>query len=454
MLRKEIRLRLDGCVAGIVAGVIVAAGCETPERKEAPLEPWDGRPNIVLIVADDQGYADVGVYGAVDFATPALDRMAAEGVRFTDFYAGSNVCTPSRGALMTGSYPTRAGFPSGGSANVFTPEDVVGIHPDEITLAELLKGAGYTTLHIGKWHLGHLPPFLPTRHGFDYFFGVPYSNDMTPFWIMENETPLEESPDQTQLINRYTLKALELLETHHTEHFFLYLAHTMPHFPVTSSAEFQGTSSYGPYGDCMEELDWSTRMILEKLQALGIDERTLVLYTSDNGGNVARGDQLLGRNTPLRGQKGQPWEGGFRVPLIMRWPGRLREGSVITEMAGFIDLYPTLAALGGAILPGDRVIDGVDIWPVIASGAATPREHFFYSRAAGAVRDRQWKLVNGELYDLLADIGETTNQATAHPEIVSALQQTYDTFQAALAAHQRPIGHIDDFTEAEQQPRE
>ncbi len=413
-------------------------------------DDWDGRPNIVFILADDQGYHDMGVQGETEFLTPAMDRIAEEGVRFTSFYAGSNVCTPSRGALMTGSYPTRAGFSDGGNADVFYPAARVGIHSDEVTLAEALKEVGYATAIVGKWHLGHHPPFYPTRHGFDYYYGIPYSNDMPPVIVLENETLIEESPDQRYLTQRYTEKALEILDEIRDRHFFLYLAHSMPHYPAIASDTFAGSSEYGVYGDAVQELDWSTEQILQKIEALGIDERTLVIYTSDNGGNVERNEQILGRNLPLRGRKGQNYEGGMRVPFLMRWPGMLEQGLVVDEMAAFIDILPTLAHLTGAVVPADRTIDGRDFWPLL-DGEPSPHEYFFYSTLA--VRSRQWKYLDGELYDLVNDISETTDVAGEHPEIADELRAALASLQEDIDLNGRPLAHVDDFSEEELQPR-
>jgi arylsulfatase A-like enzyme len=322
----------------------------------------------------------------------------------------------------------------------------VGINPDETTLAELLKGVGYRTALVGKWHLGHYPPFLPPSHGFDYYFGLPYSNDMTPMVLMENDAVVEETPEQSSLTMKYTDKALAFIEENQHNHFFLYLSHNMPHFPVAASPSFNGTSAYGPYGDAVQELDWSTSKILEKLESLNIDQRTLVIYTSDNGGNISRGDQQLGRNIPLRGGKTELWEGGIRVPCIMRWPGTLREAATVDEAAAFIDIYPTIARLAHAEIPEDRVIDGLDIWPVIQEGAASPHDYLFYGLRG--VRDSRWKLIDGQLFDLVNDIGETTNLAAEHPDMANDLQGVLDAFVEDVVQNKRPVASLADFPDS------
>ena len=325
-------------------------------------------PNFIVIFTDDQGYGDVGVFGASDIATPNLDRMADEGVRFTDFYVGSAVCTPSRAGLLTGSYPGRIGLQVG----VVFPNSTKGLHPDEITIADLLKEKGYATACIGKWHLGRPASLLPTRQGFDTYFGIPYSNDMgddhplaqawefPPLPLMRNEEVIEAPVDQTNLTRRYHDEAVTFIENHKHQPFFLYLAHNMPHYPCYSSADIQGTSQRGSYGDAVQEIDRGVGQIIQALRASGIDDRTLVIFTSDNGPwKFAEeldflgmgGDGTTGSALPLSGWKGQTLEGGMRVPAIARWPGRLPAGTLCTRLATTLDILPTLAAYAGAHVP-------------------------------------------------------------------------------------------------------
>jgi len=397
----------------------------------------EGRPpSFVVIFTDDQGYQDVGCFGSPLIKTPRLDHMAAEGMKFTDFYVAASVCTPSRAALMTGCYAQRVSLPS-----VLFPRSKVGINADEITIPELLKSRGYATACIGKWHLGHLPSFLPTRHGFDSYYGIPYSNDMRPTPLMRNEKTIEEPARQDTLTQRYTQEAIKFITANKDRPFFLYLPHTMPHVPLFVSKQFKGKSKRGLYGDVIEEIDWSTGQILDTIKKLGIDENTCVVFTSDNGPWLSKGKNG-GSALPLRDGKFSVYEGGMREPCIMRWPGRIPAGKVCSEMATAMDLLPTFAKLAGAKVPTDRIIDGKDIWPLMAGvkGAKTPHEAFFYLRgyAVRAVRSGDWKLhlgrtrrrkgkppakVSVRLYNLRDDVGEKKNVADAHPDIVKRLQE-------------------------------
>jgi arylsulfatase A len=415
-------------------------------------------PNFVIIFCDDLGYADIEPFGAPRTRTPHLTRMAAEGIRFTDFHVTSGVCTPSRASLMTGCYPKRVGLhESEKGAWVLFPGDARGLHRNEITLAEVLKPRGYATACVGKWHLGDQPEFFPTRQGFDSWFGIPFSNDMgqvtdkgrarrgrPPTPLVRDDRVVEEEPDQTQLTRRYTEEALRFLGENRARPFFLYLAHTMPHWPQYASERFAGKSANSRFGDTVEEIDWSTGEILSALKRLGLDERTLVLFTSDNGGPLNQG----ANNTPLRGGKGTTWEGGFRVPMLARWPGRIPAGAVCGELATTMDLLPTFARLARAEPPRDRVIDGKDIWPLLSGrpGARTPYEGFFYYHLGQlqAVRGGDWKLfvphvarprqadpkatvqIKVQLYNLAADICETNNVAAQHPDVVARLTALAD----------------------------
>jgi len=410
-------------------------------------------PNVVVILADDLGYADVGPFGATTIATPHLDRLAAEGMRLADFYAAAS-CTPARAALMTGSYGERVSVPF-----AYFPGQRAGLHPDEVTVAEVLRSRGYATGMFGKWHLGDQPAFLPTRQGFDEYLGIPYSNDMSPLHplgpdlfpalpLFDGEEVVELDPDQSQLTRRLTARAIDFIGRHAGEPFFVYLAHPMPHVPIFASAAFRGRSAAGLYGDVVEELDWSVGEVLAALDAHGIARRTLVLFASDNGPWLVMGEHA-GSALPLREGKGTTFEGGVRVPAIARWLGRIPAGTTSAEAMGLIDVLPTVAGLAGAPLP-ERVLDGRDVWPLLAGtpGAPSPHEvlYFYRDRGLEAVRRGRWKLhlphaydfvrvpgrngkfgalgqghIETALFDVVADPGETTDVAAAHPEVVAEL---------------------------------
>jgi arylsulfatase A len=387
MLSKSLvhRAVLGLCALGMISVTQIA---EAAQQK----------PNIVIIFTDDQGYADVGCFGSVNIKTPNLDRMAGEGMRFTDFYVAAPVCTPSRAGLMTGCYPQRlsmALMPRTGDrmGKVLFPDSPGGLNPDEITIPELLKTQGYATGMVGKWHLGHHPEFLPTRHGFDSYYGIPYSNDMIPCPILRNETVVEEPADQTTLTERYTAESVQFIRDHKDEPFFLYLAHNMPHIPLFVSEKFAGTSDGGLYGDVIETIDWGVGQILDTLDELKLSENTLVVFTSDNGPWLVYGDHG-GFATPLRAGKGTTYEGGMRVPGIMRWPGTIPKGVVTSEVATTLDLLPTIAAISGAEVPQDRIIDGHNILPLIKGEGKSPTDVFYYyhGRELQAVRSGEWKL--------------------------------------------------------------
>ena len=427
---------------------------------QASVNPANARlPNIVIIFTDDQGYADVGVFGAKDFKTPNLDRMAKEGIRFTDFHAAQAVCSASRAALLTGCYPNRIGI-----HGALDHRARHGISADEVTIAELLKTRGYATAIFGKWHLGHHPQFLPTRHGFDEYFGLPYSNDM---WakhpeakpgtypelpLIEGEKVIQLMPDQSQLTMWYTERAVKFIEKNRSRPFFLYVPHTMPHVPLYVSNRFRGKSKQGLYGDVIQEIDWSVGEILTSIKKQGRDRDTLVIFTSDNGPWLSYGKHA-GSARPLREGKGTIWEGGTRVPFIARWPGRIPAGRASREPAMTIDLLPTIASLVGVELPKHK-IDGLDIWPLLAGQpkATSPHEAFFFYYNVNelqAVRSGRWKLIlphtyrtlagqqgrdDGlpvkyqmvkaglELYDVQSDVSETTNVADKYPDVVRRLE--------------------------------
>jgi arylsulfatase A-like enzyme len=409
----------------------------------------------VLIFCDDMAYADIGCYGAEGLRTPHLDRMAREGMRFTDFYVPQAVCSASRAALMTGCYPNRVGI-----FGALGPESKIGLHTNEITMAELLRAQGYATAIYGKWHLGRPPELLPRRQGFDDYFGLPYSNDMWPHHptstnypplpLLAGEDVVELMPDQTQLTTWYTERAVQFIAGHTNTPFFLYVPHNMPHVPLFVSDKFRGKSERGLFGDVIEELDWSVGEILGALRRHHLEENTLVIFSSDNGPWLLYGDHA-GSAGPLREGKGTSFEGGVRVPCIMRWPGRIPAGTVCREPAITMDLLPTIARLAGAEVPKDRVIDGRDLGPLLQGtpGATSPHEalFFYWGRQLQAVRSGQWKLhlahdylhpdprggggkpgqpgsrkLPRALFDLQGDAGETNDVSAQHPEIVARLE--------------------------------
>lgn len=449
-------------------------------------------PNFVIIFTDDQGYADVGCYGAEGFKTPNLDRMASEGMRFTSFYVSQAVCSASRASLLTGCYAERVSI-----RGALSPWADVGLNPEEETIAEVLKKRGYATGIFGKWHLGHHREFLPLQHGFDEYLGLPYSNDMWP--VGYDGSPMTEGhkanypplpiidgnekageirtlEDQAVLTTRYTERAVKFIEKNKNNPFFLYVPHSMVHVPLGVSDKFKGKSQQGLYGDVMMELDWSVGEILRSLERHGLDEDTLVIFTSDNGPWLNFGNHA-GSALPLREGKGTMFEGGVRVPCIMRWPGKISPGTVCHRMAATIDILPTLAAITGTVLH-EKPIDGVNILPLLEGKAdVTPRDHYFFYYGGGlrAVRQGRWKLyfphksrsydgvvpghdgypgpyatlvVGLELYDLENDIGETHNVAEQHPEIVTRLrvladkarEELGDTLTQRKGKHVRPPG--------------
>ncbi len=422
-------------------------------------------PNIVVVFTDDQGYGDLGCYGARGFQTPNIDRLAAEGMRFSDWYVAQPVCSSSRTALLTGCYPNRLGI-----VGALGPKARHGIHDAETTLAEVCRSQGYRTAMYGKWHLGHHPQFLPTRHGFDEYYGLPYSNDMWPLHptsgrdfpplpLIEGVQTIALNPDQRQLTTAYTERAVSFIERNQDHPFFLYVAHSMPHVPLHVSDKFQGKSERGLFGDVISEIDWSVGQIVDTLAKHGLDRRTLVIFTCDNGPWLLYGDHA-GSAAPLREGKASVWEGGVRVPCIMRFPGQIAAGAVCHEPLMTIDLLPTIARLVGAT-PPSRPIDGLDIWPILSGqpGAHSPHEalYFYWLNDLHALRSGRWKLhfphryphlqlAGGggkpgryeqldsglELYDLETDVGETKNVADEHPDVVARLKSLAETAREDL----------------------
>jgi arylsulfatase A len=466
--------------------------------QRVPLHAADGsRPNFVVVFADDQGYQDLGCFGSPDIETPNIDSMAKEGVRFTNFYVSQAVCSASRTSLLTGCYNVRLGI-----LGALGPKSKIGINPDEMTIAEVLKQRGYSTAIFGKWHLGHHEKFLPLQNGFDEYFGLPYSNDMWPYHPNVLNLPMEERlkrwphlplvegnktvklpvtpEDQTQLTTWYTEHAVKFIEQNKDNPFFLYVPHSMPHVPLYVSDKFKGKSKRGLYGDVIMEIDWSVGQILETLKKNGLDENTMVIYTSDNGPWLSYGNHG-GSALPLREGKGTMWDGGCREPFVARWPGKIPAGLESKEVAATIDILPTLAKLAGAKLP-EHTIDGLDIWPLLSGkeGATSPHDkdgyYMYYGRELQAVRSGKWKLhfphayrsLKGEpgqdglpgpyiqkrtgleLYDLAADISESKNVVGQYPEVVERLKKLADAARKELGdsrlkmqgAGTRPVGQL------------
>ncbi|MCF7847625.1 MAG: sulfatase [Kiritimatiellales bacterium] len=445
------------------------------------------KPNFVVIFTDDQGYADLSCFGGTHVKTPRIDQMAAEGARLTSFYVAAPVCTPSRAALMTGCYPKRIDLAYGSDFGVLLAADPKGLHPDEITIAEVLKSAGYKTGIFGKWHLGDQPEFLPTRQGFDEYLGIPYSHDIHPYHplqhkkfnfpplpLLEGENVLEMDPDADYLTKRLTERAVQFIEENKSRPFFLYLPHPIPHRPLHASPPFMkdvpeaikvtlakehDSIDYKTrdklFSQAISEIDWSVGQVLDTLKKHGIDDNTLVIFTSDNG-------PAVGKATPLRGKKGSTFEGGMREATVIRWPGKIPAGRVNDELMTSMDLLPTFARLAGAEVPGDHVIDGRDIWPVLTGNAKSPHKAFFYHKGneLQAVRSGKWKLhmaaqdkgrnkkkgkgaASPALYNLEQDIGETTNVAKDNPDVVARLHGYIAAFEKELAENSRPAAFVD-----------
>jgi arylsulfatase A len=432
----------------------IASGAEQP-------------PNIVVIFADDLGYGDLACYGHPTIKTPSLDRMAAEGMRFTQFYSAAEVCTPSRAALLTGRLPPRSGMCSN-KRRVLFPGSKGGLPADELTIAELLKIKGYATACIGKWHLGHLPQFLPGQHGFEYYFGIPYSNDMDraqsspagraaflepkiDYWnvpLLRNAAIVERPADQHTLTRRYADETVRFIREHKDQPFFVYLAHTMPHVPLFASEEHAGKSVRGLFGDVVEELDHSVGTVLQALRDEELEERTLVIFTSDNGPWLTQGEQG-GSAGLLRDGKGSTWEGGMREPALAWWPGTIQPSTVCRELASTLDLLPTFCSLAGANVPRDRPLDGYDLSAVLKGGKSPRREMFYYRGfELMAVRLGPWKAHfqtqsgYGQpmqekhdpplLFHLEVDPGESYNVAAKHPEVVAQIKALAEQHRAGM----------------------
>ena len=416
-------------------------------------DSMEDNPNIIIFFTDDQGYADLGCYGAEGFETPHFDNLASEGIKFTNFYVPATVCTPSRAGLLTGRYPKRSNLHEA----VLFPYSENGLSTEEYTMAEMLKERNYSTSCIGKWHLGHREEYMPNNQGFDKFYGVPYSNDMDnhyyktidfqspPLPFYRNRTLIESGPDQHFLTKRYTEETIRQIKNRSDQPFFIYLAHNMPHTPLYTSPGFEGKSEKGLYGDVIEELDWSIGEIVKTLKEEGIFDHTILIFTSDNG-------PAIGSAKPLRGKKAQTWEGGQRVPGIMVWPDKIPAGIVSDHFVSTLDLFPTLAHISGAKIPDGLIIDGVDISEFLLSPETTelPERPFYYYARNGkleAIRLGKWKLhlhksigwnvnkngtFHASLYNLELDIAEKNNVASQYPEIVEKLTIMMREFDAKL----------------------
>ncbi len=425
--------------------VLACTSCQ-PDTNTPDTNAREAPPNIVLFYVDDLGYGDLSGYGHPNHHTPRLDRLAAEGVKMTAFYTAAPVCTPSRAALLTGRYPIRFGM-----HNNEGPNTMGGMPPEEVTMAEALQAAGYRTAAFGKWHLGSVDGHFPTQHGFDEYFGILYSNDMMPPWVQterplhlyRDTIPTEEYPvDQTTLTRRYTEEALRFVREGGEEPFFLYVPHAMPHLPIYASDTFSGASAGGTYGDVIEEIDWSVGQVLDVLDEEGLSDNTVFIFTSDNGPWNEMPPRMYeteaverwhaGTQGPFRGSKASTWDGGHRVPFIVRWPGHLPENAFRTNVATNMDLYPTLLSIAGADIPEDRPIDGRDLMAVWTDDAPSPHEYFYYfiSNRLEAIRDQDWKLnvkpvdngpVDPLLFNMREDPYERFNVADAHPEVVDRL---------------------------------
>lgn len=421
----------------LIAAALIAFSCQEKEVETSQ----NTFPNIVYIFTDDLGYGDIGTFGATDIKTPNIDRIAAEGIKFTNFLSASPVCSPSRAGLLTGRMPQRMGINA-----VFFPESFTGMAPEEITFAEVLKEKGYQTAHVGKWHLGHMQKFLPLNQGFDSYFGIPYSNDMASVVYMRDNDVEEFNPDQRYTTKVYTEESLKFIDQAAGDQpFLLYLAHNQPHVPIYASPDFQGKSARGLYGDVIEEIDWSVGQILAKLEEKGILENTLIVFSSDNGPWLVMEDHG-GSAGPLREGKQYTFEGGVRVPTVAMWKGKIPAGQVYEDLATQMDWFPTFSKIVGADLPNDREIDGKDLSAVLFENGNREGDQFIYYMLADqrGYQEGDWKIKRPYkgyagsrgmkkvephdvlLFNLKEDPGETTNLAAENPEKVDQMMRAMD----------------------------
>jgi arylsulfatase A-like enzyme len=458
------RHTLNLLLAGILALLVNAPASVRAEKL----------PNLVIILADDLGYGDLSCYGHPSIRTPNLDRMANQGMRFTDFYVAASVCTPSRAALLTGRLPIRSGMSGDMQHRVQTKHSPGGLPPEEITIARALKSKGYATQAIGKWHLGQYPQNMPLSHGFDAFYGLRWSNDMEPakgnppnassslhqnpaWWncnLVRDNQIIQEHTDLSTLTKRYTAEAIQFIQQNRKKPFFLYFAHTYPHIPLFASKAFQNTSPRGLYGDVVEELDWSVGQVLDTLRKLGLADNTLVFFTSDNGPWVVK-DLAGGSAGPLRDGKGSTWEGGMREPGIAWWPGKIKPGVINRELACSMDLFSTYLTLAKVPIPSDRIIDGVDMTPMLLGKGPGQRNLMIYYNGdelyavrkgpykahyitySGYSKDAPQKHDPPLLFDLPNDPGERFDLAAEHPDVVADIQREVEKFRAALVPGKR-----------------
>ncbi|MDJ1467784.1 sulfatase [Cytophagaceae bacterium DM2B3-1] len=436
-------------IALFFTGIFLSIYKERPKANIVESAQKAAQPNIVLILADDLGYGDIGAYGATDVRTPHIDQLATQGIKFTSFYTPSPVCSPTRAGLLTGRYPCRMGIDG-----VFFPESYTGIPASEVTIAEALKQKGYSTGIVGKWHLGHHRQFLPLQNGFDYYFGIPYSNDMQGVVYLRNNEVAEFKVDQHLTTKTYTQEAIQFIEKNKSKPFFLYLAHNMPHVPLYASSEFSGKSKRGLYGDVIEELDWSVGEVVKTLKKNNLDQNTLVIFTSDNGPWLAF-DVDGGSPGVLREGKQTTFEGGQRVPFVAYYPPLIKAGQVNDQLATMFDLFPTFLSLAGSPdYKSPNPLDGEDITSVLAGKANRKGNEFlyYYNGQIQAYRKGDWKIkfpykgnkgIQGVkdvaphdtlLFNLKEDIGEKADQFKVHPEKVADLLKSFSIHKSKVTA--------------------
>ena len=437
-------MRLSHLIAAAIAVTSITAHTSAQTESDLVMSA-DTPPNIIVVLADDLGWADVGANGASLIDTPYIDQIGDEGVRLTSFYAGANVCTPSRAALLTGRYPIRSGM-----QHVIFPQSTDGLPQSEITIAELLRDAGYATAMVGKWHLGHTDEYWPTEHGFEDFYGVAYSNDMQPFDLYDGKTVVQSPVDQTELTANYAEAAARFIQAHADQPFFLYYAETFPHIPLFVPEHATGQSEAGEYGDVVEHMDWGIGQILTALDEASIADNTLIIVTSDNG------PWFEGDSGAFRDRKGGTYDGAYRVPFLARWPAMIPAGVESDAMTMSIDFLPTFAALAGADVPNDRIIDGKNMLDVMRGGAQTPHELLFFYNGndIAAVRSERFRLVlnayyksfyvpfeqfgTALLFDLERDPLERFSYVREHPDIMEQLMAAVTEMRAETEALVKP----------------